>query len=352
MAPDGLRPGARVTRAGARPRWLRLLVALALLVAAFVYGVLPSLVTAKNDVHLLREASIWLLGLAFVLEIASIVTYTGLTRAILPSGVAVGWWTQLAIDLVGNGASHALPGGGATASALRYRLMRSAGIGPSASMATSAMQPTISDLALGGCYIAGVLTVLPRLRGQPAVLLTAAGSALVLVVAVVGSVLAARREDPGGGQVRTGRSRLVTRFGVLWSRLRTDVVDLLRDDVRTRRAAGFATANWLFDAACLWVCLWAYGDRVSPGLVLTAYGFACLLGLLPLTPGGLGVIEGTLIPLLVAFGVTGPVAVLGTLTWRLFQFWLPVPAAGVCYLGLKLGGRLEPTHAADTRAQG
>ncbi len=345
------RPGEPVTRGRRRPRWLRVLVALALVVAAFVYGVLPSLLTASDDIHLLRDASFWLLGLAFVLELASIAAYTGLTRAILPAHSGVGWWTQLAIDLVGNGASHALPGGGATASALRYRLMRAAGIGRSASMATSAMQPTISDLALGACYIAGVLSVLPRLRGQPALLVTAAGSAVVIVVAIVGSVLAARREETEGRPGRSARSRLVARFMVLWARLREQVVELLRDDVRTRRATGFALANWLLDAACLWVCLWAYGDRASPGLVLTAYGFATLLGLLPLTPGGLGIVEGTLIPLLVAFGVAGPVAVLGTLTWRLFQFWLPVPAGGVSYLVLRLGGRLQPSGASTEHAR-
>jgi len=325
-------------------------VALALVVAAFVYGVLPSLVTATNDVQLLRDASIWLLILAFLLEVTSIATYTGLTRAILPAGLAVGWWTQFAIDLTGNGASHALPGGGATASALRYRLMRSAGIGPGASMATSAMQPTISDLALGSCYVVGVLTVLPQLHGRPSLIITAVGSAVVIVSAVIGGAVAARRGGADAERTGVRASGAMARLERLWLHLRAEVVELLRDDVRTRRAAVFAVANWLFDAACLWVCLWAYGDRASPGLVLTAYGFASLLGLLPLTPGGLGIVEGTLIPLLVAFGVPGPVAVLGTLTWRLFQFWLPVPAGGLCYLGLKLSGRLGPHRVAASEA--
>ena len=336
-----------------RPRWLRLVVALVLLVAAFVYGVLPSLVTAESDVQQLRDASIWLLVLAFLLESASLATYTGLTRAILPAGLPVGWWTQFAIDLAGNGASHALPGGGATASALRYRMMRSVGISSGASMATSAMQPTISDLALGACYVAGVLSVLPELHGRPSLLITAAGTATVIIGAVVSAMVAARRGQVPVARAANRRSRLATRLAELWWRLRVEVLELLRDDVRTRRAAVFAVANWLFDASCLYVCLWAYGDRASPGLVLTAYGFASLLGLLPLTPGGLGIVEGSLIPLLVAFGVAGPVAVLGTLTWRLFQFWLPVPAGGLCYLALKLTGRLDPHRiAVDEAARG
>ena len=62
-------------------------------------------------------------------------------------------------------------------------------------------------------------------------------------------------------------------------------------------------SNWLLDASCLYVCLAAYGGpHLGPEVVLTAYGFANLLGLLPLTPGGLGLVEGSLIPLLIALG--------------------------------------------------
>ena len=39
--------------------------------------------------------------------------------------------------------------------------------------------------------------------------------------------------------------------------------------------------------------------------------------------------------------------------WRLFQFWLPVPAGGLCYLGLKLTGHLDPHRiAVDDPAPG
>ena len=99
----------------------------------------------------------------------------------------------------------------------------------------------------------------------------------------------------------------------------------------------FAFGNWVLDAAVLWVCLAAFGEVVHPGLLLTAYGAANLLGLLPVTPGGLGVVEGVLMPALVAFGVGGGAAVLGVLSWRVVQFWLPMPVGGVAYLALRVG---------------
>lgn len=114
---------------------------------------------------------------------------------------------------------------------------------------------------------------------------------------------------------------------------------------------GWAVGNWLFDAACLWVCLRAYGATVHPGALLVAYGAANLIGLLPLTPGGLGLVEGTLIPALTALsGADATAVVLGVLTWRAFEFWLPIPVSGISYLSLRpwrhRPPRLRPAHHA------
>ena len=59
--------------------------------------------------------------------------------------------------------------------------------------------------------------------------------------------------------------------------------------------------------------------------------------LLPITPSGLGVVEGVLIPAVVSLGASASVALLGVLTWRLVQFWLPVPLALLTYISLRVG---------------
>ncbi len=302
---------------------------------------LPRLVVARHDVSLLSTGSVSLVLVAFALEAASLVSYTGLTRAILPSDVGVGWPTQLAIDITGYGASHVLPGSGATAAGLRYRLMTAAGVDAHDAVTTAAVQTTLSDLALAGAYLLGVVTAVPEVRHRPVLLLTALAGLCVLVASGLAAGILPRRPVRRPGPLAGATTAWGRWVAQRWSRLRNDVVSFLRDSTRTRRAVGLAVANWLLDACCLWVCLWAFGGRMAPGLVLTAYGFANLLGLLPLTPGGLGVVEGTLIPLTIAFGAPASAAVLGVLTWRVLQFWLPVPAAGACYLGLRLSGRLD-----------
>jgi len=61
-----------------------------------------------------------------------------------------------------------------------------------------------------------------------------------------------------------------------------------------------------------------------------------LVGALPVTPAGLGVIDSLAPLLLVSFGATRSVATLGVLSWRLVNFWLPIPAGAVAYVSVKV----------------
>jgi hypothetical protein len=57
--------------------------------------------------------------------------------------------------------------------------------------------------------------------------------------------------------------------------------------------------------------------------------------MIPVTPGGLGFVEVGLVALLTAAGIPAPDATLATLAYRLYQFWLPIPAGAVAYIVFK-----------------
>ena len=325
-----------------RPRWWRLLVAGVVLLVAVEYGLLPALVAARHDIRMLAGASVPLLLLAFALEAASLVSWTGMTRSVLPRRELKGWPTHLAVDVAGYGASHVLPGGGATAAAVRYRLMTSVGVSSRATVTCMAVQPTLGGLALAGCYLVGVVVSLQEVRHHPVLVLTAILGTAAIALTTVASVSLSRRETSPGRHLRAWRGRWERAVARTLHQMTDDVQQLLRDDTRTVSSVVFAVANWLLDAACLWCCLAAYSERMPPGDLLVVYGFANIVGLLPLTPGGLGLVEGTLIPLTIAFGAAPAAAVLGVLTWRVMQFWLPVPVGLASYGFLAVTGRLEP----------
>jgi uncharacterized protein (TIRG00374 family) len=87
-----------------------------------------------------------------------------------------------------------------------------------------------------------------------------------------------------------------------------------------------------FDFGCLLAVLRATGTHPRQTLVLLAYAAANVIELVPITPGGLGLVEGSLTGLLVLAGVRGGDALLATLACRLASYWLPLCAGPPAYL--------------------
>ena len=91
----------------------------------------------------------------------------------------------------------------------------------------------------------------------------------------------------------------------------------------------------LFDYLCLLFCVRAVGSHPRPSLILLAYAVAGVIGLVPITPGGLGIVEASLSGLLVLAGLSGAEAVLATLAYRLASYWLPMMAGPIAYGAFK-----------------
>jgi len=98
------------------------------------------------------------------------------------------------------------------------------------------------------------------------------------------------------------------------------------------RAAGWGVATWLTDCTCFMFSLLAVGAPVPWQGLLLAYCAGQLAVNLPITPGGLGVVEGTLTIALIAFDPADkPATVAAVLLYRLLSFWIPLPIGAVCY---------------------
>lgn len=83
-----------------------------------------------------------------------------------------------------------------------------------------------------------------------------------------------------------------------------------------------ATCNWAFDSVVLVAALLTVGGPVPWRAVLLCYAAAQLLVELPITPGGLGVVEGGLTELLTRFHVGVTQATAGTLMYRAVSYWM------------------------------
>jgi hypothetical protein len=81
-----------------------------------------------------------------------------------------------------------------------------------------------------------------------------------------------------------------------------------------------------------------------------AYAVAGVVGMIPATPGGLGLVEASLTGLLVLAEVNSSQAVLATLTYRLASYWAPLCAGPVAYGLFRLRYRSHPPPPQATEA--
>jgi hypothetical protein len=98
-------------------------------------------------------------------------------------------------------------------------------------------------------------------------------------------------------------------------------------------AFGWTLLYWVSDVTCLVIAFFAVGAALPWQGLLVAYAAGQLAALLPLTPGGLGVIEGSMGAALAAYGGTAA-ALAAVLLYRLITYWAVLPVGGVCYLSL------------------
>ena len=113
--------------------------------------------------------------------------------------------------------------------------------------------------------------------------------------------------------------------------------ELIADRALLKRVALWASLNWLLDAASLWVFVRAFDGALDIDALLIAFGLANIFAVIPITPGGLGIVEGVYIPTLIGFGLTRREATLGVASYRLAQFWFPILLGGLLYAVLRLG---------------
>ncbi len=311
------------------------------LVLIFEYLVLPQLAGARKSVNLLGKINVAYVIAGVILEAASLLAYSQLTHTVLhhegPHRSRL-----LRINLSSLSVSHIMPGGTAPGTAVAFRLLMQSGVSGADAGFALGMQGVGSALVLNAIlWLALLVSVF--IHGYNALYAVAAGAGVVLMGLFAGLVLALTRGRDRSIEILRRWAAPIPfvdpdRLAVQAHRVAERLGQFLAEPQLLTRAIAWAAAFWLLDAASLFVFIAALGKIVSPVDLLVAYGLAQVLAVIPITPSGLGVIEGVLIPTLVGFGVPRETAILGVLGYRLVNFWLPIPVGGIAYLSLRFSG--------------
>jgi uncharacterized protein (TIRG00374 family) len=296
--------------------------------AISLYGVAPSLIDVLGSWSDLSQLNIaWFPAMA-ALQGTALACLWALQRIALRRAA---WADVIDSQLAGNALAKIAPGGGAVGAALQYRMLVQAGIERGRAVAGL----TATNLLTFAIVLAMPILVVPAIiRGGVSRSLTEATviglAAFAVLVAAGVAVLALdaplRAVGRAVQRVRNGLrrgARPLTRLPERLMRERDRLLGTLGP--RWKQALLAGAGRWAFDYATLLAALAAVGSHPRPALVLLAFCTAQVLAQIPVTPGGLGFVEAGLAATLALAGVTAGDAVLATLAYRLFSYWLQLP---------------------------
>jgi uncharacterized protein (TIRG00374 family) len=344
--PDGGHSRSRERWRLWRP-WLSLLakparrVALLFILALVIeYLVVPELVGASKNLYLLGRVSAWWVVLGAVLEGVSLFCYAVLTKVLLPPGPKPGLWTLFRIDLSAAAVAHVIPAGTLGTAALGFKLFTSEGISGNDATVMMAAKGIGSTVVLNVLLWLSLIISIPLAGFHPIYATVAIIGTIVLAGVAALVVGIARGTNLASRVLRVVGDKVPFLSG---EKIEKAVLDAAHSFSLLARDRGvlvwslvWASLNWLLDAASLWCFVAAFGHLTNPIELFAAYGIANVAGALPITPGGLGVVDSIAPALLVGFGVPGAEATLGVLGWRVVNFWLPIPTGALAFVSLKV----------------
>jgi putative heme transporter len=293
-------------------------------VATFAYF-LPQIADYRDVWGVLKGLS-WEWALALVAAtILNLVTFAPPWQVVLPG---LRFRSAFLLTQVSTALAMVLPGGAAVGIAGSYGVLRSWGF-PGRDIGRAVTLVSLWNQFVNLSYPVIAVFLLAVSGGSSALLGTAAfvGAAVLgIAVAALGAVLASERTATGIGdlvariadwlRVKLGRAPVLW-GGPSFDRFRVEAAALLRRRWHVLTVATYAGTLTVF--LVLLVSLRAFdvpGSEVSVIEAFAAWSLARILGTIPITPGGIGVVELGLTGALVAFGGSNAGVVASVLAYR------------------------------------
>jgi len=267
----------------------------------------------------------WWVAPAIVAEVGSYVCFTAMQYELLNAGhLRPPWRPLLKLSFASQAITNSLPVGNAVASVYGFRWFRR--FGADNTLAAWAMAGTfvaasvslslVAILGLGFAAEEGAsLDLVPVLIGTFVIML-GIGSLFVyerpLHAVVAGGLrlsVALTRRPRGDTTKQIERIMAwMTAVRLSWTQV--------------GRIVAWGTVNWLLDCAVFAMMFSAMDAPIPWKGLLLAYGAGQLAATLPITPGGLGVVEGSITVALVAFGGAEASTAYAVLLYRVISFWM------------------------------
>lgn len=329
-------PRFQVTR---RSMWMfALFVVLAL---AFLYFVLPQLGGVKHTWDRLNEGNSWWIAVAVALQVVAMASYIAIFHGVhVPPGSKITFRESYLITMAGLAATRLFAAGGAGGVAVTAWALRRSGM-----RRREVAERMVAFLVLlYGAYMLALIVcglgLYTHLFDGPAPFAITVGPAIVAGAAIF-VTLAIAFVPPDLERRLSGSSHADRAPAHLLRGLATGSASMsggVRYAIHKLRHPDWAmigtVAWWALNICVLYAAFRAFGQAPPTAVLVEAFFVGMLANLLPL-PGGIGGVDGGMIGAFVAFGVSGSLALIAVLVYRLVSFWLPSVPGAIAYFQLR-----------------
>jgi uncharacterized protein (TIRG00374 family) len=322
----------------------------AIAVVAVTFALLlPQIANYTDVLDVIRDLSpAWLAALVVVAAI-NVVTFAPPWMASLPG---LGFRQAMVLTQTSTALSSAVPGGDAVGIGVSYAMLRAWAFPTTAVTAAVVVTGVWNQLINVGIPIVSVAALSAQGTSDP-LLKTASLIGLGILAAVLAGIVVGMRSDPQAQRIGDMAGRILTRLARIVRRGPYDAVGASFVTFR-REAVGLLARRWwvitlaqlaghLSVYLVLLVSLRAVGvdaGQVTWVEALAAWSTVRLLTAIPITPGGLGVVELGLSAALVGFGGNNDEVVAAVLLYRALTFLPPIALGAI--LGLTWRRHSQP----------
>ncbi|WP_432973079.1 lysylphosphatidylglycerol synthase transmembrane domain-containing protein [Dactylosporangium sp. CA-233914] len=315
-----------------------------------------------QTLDVLGSAHPWWLVLAACAEMTSLRHFALQQRRLLAGfGVRMSVPRAIAVTFTRSAISFSLPAGSAVSAGFAFRQFRTAGATRRAAGAVAVLSAVLSGVALLLMY--GAVVLIPRggATGNTDTLVTVVAMLVLAgLVFLLDFLLSPRRPGPppdfGERLVAHREAQEPGRAPGGWLARSRGAMRRTRDDLRRLPRRSWvlslvhATVNWGLDFGCLAATAAAFDIDVSLVRLATVYLTVQLVRQVPLSPGGIGVVEVALLAGLVSAGAGHSPAAAAMLVYRLLSCWLIIPLGLLAYTTLRRAPKIPDAPAVQPPA--